>query len=75
MVRGFFHSFIAPVLRKLQVEEVFLEADPIQSLKSFMSKSQCKLQEMCITQQRKEQYCYILAFPSILTFSFYPYPS
>ncbi|KAJ7348677.1 hypothetical protein DFH08DRAFT_936519 [Mycena albidolilacea] len=43
MVRGFLHSFIAPTLRKLEVEEVFLEADPIQSLKLFMSKTQCKL--------------------------------
>ncbi|KAJ7711620.1 hypothetical protein B0H14DRAFT_2645661 [Mycena olivaceomarginata] len=38
----------------LEVGELFLEADPIQSLKSFVLKSQCKLQEVWITQQRKE---------------------
>jgi hypothetical protein len=69
MVCGFFHSFVTPALRKLEVGELFLEADPIQSLKSFVLKSQCKLQEVWITQQRKEQYCCILAFPSIPTFS------
>ncbi|KAJ7921331.1 hypothetical protein B0H13DRAFT_1985032 [Mycena leptocephala] len=65
-------TFIVPALRSLEIPEQFLDADPIESLKRFISKSGCKLlEELCITRQRtRPQQWYREALPWIRTFSF-----
>ncbi|KAJ7659266.1 hypothetical protein DFH06DRAFT_1472655 [Mycena polygramma] len=46
---GCLDSFILPALRRLEVPERFLDASPIRTLASFISKSRCQLQEAKIT--------------------------
>ncbi|KAJ6456456.1 hypothetical protein C8R45DRAFT_578724 [Mycena sanguinolenta] len=72
LVTGFFASFVTPCLRKLGVHDVFLGAEPISTLGSFILKSGCSLQEVCITGDMTTARCesYRRAFPSIPTFSF-----
>ncbi|KAJ6602812.1 hypothetical protein DFH09DRAFT_1270637 [Mycena vulgaris] len=56
----------APSLRRLQVPEKFLGADPMAALESFISRSECKLQEVRITGDRLvAQAVYRRAFPSV----------
>ncbi|KAJ7083487.1 hypothetical protein C8R44DRAFT_54529 [Mycena epipterygia] len=64
-------TFIAPALRKLQVPDEFLRPTPIDTLDSFISKSGCQLQEVCITGKRSvSRGSYHMAFPSIPKFTF-----
>ncbi|KAJ6512559.1 hypothetical protein C8R45DRAFT_960730 [Mycena sanguinolenta] len=71
-VENFFQSFVVPCLHRLELEEAFLGEDPILPLESFVSKSGCRLQEVCVRGDmlftEREAYCQ--AFPSIPTFSF-----
>ncbi|KAJ7195741.1 hypothetical protein B0H12DRAFT_1331741 [Mycena haematopus] len=72
-VPGFLHSFITPSLRRLELEEVFLGAQPIPALELFIAKSGCRLQDVCIRFSRgtaTDHESYRLVFPSIPTFSF-----
>ncbi|KAJ7901348.1 hypothetical protein B0H13DRAFT_2515943, partial [Mycena leptocephala] len=63
--------FIVPALLSLKIPERFLGLDPIDSLTSFISKSGCRLQEMCIAGKRLlTKNSYHLAFPLIQTFLF-----
>ncbi|KAJ7306976.1 hypothetical protein DFH08DRAFT_513468 [Mycena albidolilacea] len=68
---GFLDSFVVPALYSLTMEEEFLGADRILSLKSFISKSGCKLEEVRITLEGATRgKSYLSAFPSIPNFSF-----
>jgi hypothetical protein len=63
--------FIVPALLSLKIPERFLGLDPIDSLTSFMSKSGCTLQEVCIAGKRLfTKSSYHSAFPLIRTFLF-----
>ncbi|KAJ6468981.1 hypothetical protein C8R47DRAFT_1223079 [Mycena vitilis] len=42
-------TLIVPALRRLEIPEYFLEPNPIDSLKTFISKSGCKLEELHLT--------------------------
>ncbi|KAJ7232653.1 hypothetical protein B0H12DRAFT_189483 [Mycena haematopus] len=66
---GFLHPFIVPSLRRLELEGVFLGAEPISVLESFISRSGCRLQEVWILGRIYND-SYLQAFPSIPTFSF-----
>ncbi|KAJ7651509.1 hypothetical protein DFH06DRAFT_1475565 [Mycena polygramma] len=46
---NFHESFIVPALRNLEVPEPFLGSNPIDSIKGFISKSGCKLENLHIT--------------------------
>jgi ribosomal protein S18 len=71
LATGFIETFIVPALRSLEIPEQYLDADPIESLKRFISKSGCKLEELRITGQRtRPQHSYRQAFPWIRNFSF-----
>ncbi|KAJ7241497.1 hypothetical protein B0H12DRAFT_43580 [Mycena haematopus] len=48
---GYLESFITPAIRHLRISEQFLGNEPIHSLTKFISKSGCKLQEVCITDK------------------------
>ncbi|KAJ7019302.1 hypothetical protein C8F04DRAFT_337824 [Mycena alexandri] len=68
-VKGYAETFIVPALRELDILERFL-TDPVNSLKSFMSKSGCHLQKVTIDGPRYvSNDVYRTAFPSI-EFSF-----
>ncbi|KAJ7239205.1 hypothetical protein B0H12DRAFT_82634 [Mycena haematopus] len=69
-VAGFIHRFVVPALCRLEVEEVFLGAEPIPGLELFISKSRCRLQTVCITYATTNPESYQLAFPSIPTLFF-----
>ncbi|KAJ7901318.1 hypothetical protein B0H13DRAFT_2664027 [Mycena leptocephala] len=63
--------FIVPALLSLKIPERFLGLDPIDSLTSFVSKSGCTLQEVCIAGKRLfSKSSYHSAFPLIQTFLF-----
>ncbi|KAF7376903.1 F-box domain-containing protein [Mycena sanguinolenta] len=67
----FLNRFTVPSLRRLELEEVFLGAEPITALELFISKSRCRLQEVCISEDTaKHHELYRQAFPSIPVFSF-----
>jgi hypothetical protein len=71
-VVGYLQNFITPTLVRLQIPEIYLGEHPTDSLMSFISKSDCKLQEMCVTGRRSvTKDLYRAAFPSIpkLTFN------
>ncbi|KAJ7113032.1 hypothetical protein C8R44DRAFT_882066 [Mycena epipterygia] len=64
-------TFVVPALRRLQVPDKYLGADPIDMLQSFISKSGCQLEEVCITGERSApKASYRNAFPSIPKFTF-----
>ncbi|KAJ7227867.1 hypothetical protein B0H12DRAFT_1223662 [Mycena haematopus] len=72
----FFHSFIVPSLCRLELAEIFLRPEPTSALGLFITKSGCRLQDVCITFSRgttTDHESYRLAFPSIPTFSFHRY--
>jgi hypothetical protein len=46
---GCLDTFIVPALRRLQIPKAFIGESPIDALASFMSKSGCRLETMCIT--------------------------
>ncbi|KAF7335393.1 F-box domain-containing protein [Mycena venus] len=66
--------FIVPALRSLEVAENFLRPSPIDSLKSFILKAECKLQKVYINSNRSiGKSAYRTAFPSIQFFFSGPY--
>ncbi|KAJ6456442.1 hypothetical protein C8R45DRAFT_578403 [Mycena sanguinolenta] len=70
---GFLPSFVVPSLCQLELQEIFLGENPIHELKSFISKSRCTLQEVCILispDTTADDHDYRSAFPSIPTFTF-----
>ncbi|KAJ7805966.1 hypothetical protein B0H13DRAFT_2487110 [Mycena leptocephala] len=68
---GFLDALIVPALRTLRIREEFLGSSPISSLTSFISRSACNLQEVCIVNRHLVRPgLYREAFPSIPTFSF-----
>ncbi|KAF8214722.1 hypothetical protein K438DRAFT_1749817 [Mycena galopus ATCC 62051] len=72
-MEGFLHNFVTPALRSLKLSEAALGSQlaPTVSLQSFISKSGCSLQEVCITQgDVKHRNSYLAAFPSIPHFFF-----
>jgi hypothetical protein len=65
------NTLIVPALRRLEIPELFLGPQPIVALASFISKSDCKLQEVFITGDRLvSEDSYRKAFPRIAKFSF-----
>ncbi|KAJ7239211.1 hypothetical protein B0H12DRAFT_1221952 [Mycena haematopus] len=70
VVAGFIHRFVVPALCRLELEEVFLGAEPIPALELFISKSRCRLQAVCIGRAMKKPKLYRLALPSIPILSF-----
>jgi hypothetical protein len=71
MATGFLDALIVPALRTLRIREEFLGSSPISSLTSFISRSACNLQEVCIVNRHLVRAgLYREAFPSIPTFSF-----
>ncbi|KAF8169041.1 hypothetical protein K438DRAFT_1856062 [Mycena galopus ATCC 62051] len=71
---GFLGDFLVPALRSLRINESFLEPAPIDELASFISKSSCKLQQVCVRSRIEglvvSKASYREAFPSIHRFSF-----
>ncbi|KAF7335390.1 F-box domain-containing protein [Mycena venus] len=68
--------FIVPALRSLEVTEEFLQPSPIDALKSFVSKSGCKLHKVCINGERSVgKIAYRTTFPSIQLLFNGPYVS
>ncbi|KAJ7241494.1 hypothetical protein B0H12DRAFT_1236978 [Mycena haematopus] len=66
-------SFITPAICRLRISEQFLGDEPIHSLAEFISKSGCKLQEVCITDKGSsvptESYRDALQSVSMLSFT------
>ncbi|KAJ7700330.1 hypothetical protein B0H17DRAFT_1046992 [Mycena rosella] len=60
-----------PALRRLQIEATLLRPDPIAPLVSLVSRSGCKLQELCITNSHLARDRYQTALPSVASFIFY----
>ncbi|KAJ6589372.1 hypothetical protein B0H19DRAFT_1226909 [Mycena capillaripes] len=70
-ITKYLETFVVPALRSLRVPEPFIGADPVTMLASFMSKSCCKLQELCITGKLSvPKNTYQEVFPSIPKLSF-----
>jgi hypothetical protein len=64
-VAGYLGTFILPTLRSLEISESYLDPDCIDTLASFVTKSRCKLQELCITDRASaSEDSYRKAFPS-----------
>ncbi|KAJ7903856.1 hypothetical protein B0H13DRAFT_2663571 [Mycena leptocephala] len=68
---GFLYSLDVPALRCLRIPEQTLGPTPVDSLKSFITKSGCNVQKVCITDDFVvHEDAYRQAFPSIPEFSF-----
>ncbi|KAJ7664554.1 hypothetical protein DFH06DRAFT_1470874 [Mycena polygramma] len=68
---GCLRPFVTPALRSLRITESILQPDHIGTLASFLTKSGCDLQEVCITGKRAvTAAAYCEAFPAIQRFSF-----
>ncbi|KAJ7367769.1 hypothetical protein DFH08DRAFT_829314 [Mycena albidolilacea] len=50
-ITGFLEKLNVPALHDLQIAESFLGSNTIHTLASFLSKSRCQLQELCITNR------------------------
>ncbi|KAK7031755.1 F-box domain-containing protein [Favolaschia claudopus] len=61
----FIHRFVVPSLRSLQIPEVFIQPNPVESLKKFISKSGCKLEDLFIIEPVVAESLYRTEFPSI----------
>ncbi|KAJ7704520.1 hypothetical protein B0H17DRAFT_13181 [Mycena rosella] len=59
-----------PALRRLQVAEPFLQPDPTATLVSLVSRSQCNLQELCISNSHLPRDMYRTALPSVASVIF-----
>ncbi|KAK7048898.1 F-box domain-containing protein [Favolaschia claudopus] len=66
-IKDFLGSLLAPNLQALHVPEPSLGSQPIDTLKSFISKSNCKLKEMQIVSEAaiSSEDAYRAAFPSV----------
>ncbi|KAJ6562312.1 hypothetical protein B0H19DRAFT_95704 [Mycena capillaripes] len=67
-ITGYLETLIAPALCSLQIPEVFLDPNPIDSLTAFISKSGCDLKSVDITGTisiPEDSESYRRAFPSI----------
>ncbi|KAK7018496.1 F-box domain-containing protein [Favolaschia claudopus] len=65
-MNAFLNSFTLPLLSKLDVCEKLLGPDPISSLTTFISRSECKLQYLRISSIKSDSaISYSAAFPSI----------
>ncbi|KAJ6456455.1 hypothetical protein C8R45DRAFT_1222139 [Mycena sanguinolenta] len=65
---GFLAVFVVPALSKFDLHEIFLGIKQIEALETFISKSGCRLQEVCIRgKNTTDEYLYRQAFPSIST--------
>ncbi|KAJ6459539.1 hypothetical protein C8R45DRAFT_1030373 [Mycena sanguinolenta] len=62
-VTGYLQTLTVPALRSLRVPESFLGPYSVDTLKSFVSKSSCNLEELCITGTGSDS-SYHMAFPS-----------
>ncbi|KAF8145293.1 hypothetical protein K438DRAFT_1945136, partial [Mycena galopus ATCC 62051] len=70
---GLLDDFLVPALQSLRIEESLLGPAPIDELASFISKSGCKLQRVCVVSFGElvvSKASYREAFPSIRRFSF-----
>ncbi|KAJ7678147.1 hypothetical protein DFH06DRAFT_1168004 [Mycena polygramma] len=68
---GYLETFIVPALSSLRIPELCLDPSPIDTLTSFISKSGCKLDDVCITGDLSVSGdTYRSAFPSIANFTF-----
>jgi hypothetical protein len=68
---NYLDTFILPALIYLKIPERLLGSNPIDLLTSFISKSGCKLQEVCITGETSVgEDSYLEAFPAIEIFFF-----
>ncbi|KAJ6459538.1 hypothetical protein C8R45DRAFT_1221293 [Mycena sanguinolenta] len=64
-ITGYLQTLTVPGLRSLRVPGSFLGPNPIATLESFVSKSGCKLEELCVTGTRSGSHSsYQMAFPS-----------
>ncbi|KAK6977978.1 F-box domain-containing protein [Favolaschia claudopus] len=64
----FFHSLVTPALRHLEFSEAFsraVDSECIESLKAFISKSGCTLDELRVTRAVIPYHFYRSAFPKI----------
>ncbi|KAJ7678114.1 hypothetical protein DFH06DRAFT_1465883 [Mycena polygramma] len=68
---GYLGRFIVPALSSLQISKLCLAANHIDALTSFISKSGCQLNDVCITGHKSvSEDSYRSAFPSIAQFTF-----
>ncbi|KAJ6456454.1 hypothetical protein C8R45DRAFT_578682 [Mycena sanguinolenta] len=72
-VDGYLSSFVVPALRRLELDEIFLGMEPVPGLEMFITKSECRLQEVHISGKNKHPNLYQQAFPSI-SFSYHQFP-
>ncbi|KAJ7885088.1 hypothetical protein B0H14DRAFT_3432031 [Mycena olivaceomarginata] len=63
-VTHYLETMITPSLRTLEVPEAFLQPSPIDTLRLFISKSECRLQGLCITGKVRSEAVYRDAFSS-----------
>ncbi|KAF8215594.1 hypothetical protein K438DRAFT_1954311 [Mycena galopus ATCC 62051] len=62
---GYLADFRIPALRSLRLDQSFLRPDPIDALALFISKSGCRLQQVCFPRRGTLLAPYREAFPSI----------
>ncbi|KAJ6504151.1 hypothetical protein C8R47DRAFT_1316359 [Mycena vitilis] len=68
---GYLETFIVPALSSLRIPEVCLHPTPIDTLASFISKSGCKLDNLCVAGDLTvPENTYRSALPSIANFAF-----